>query len=105
MKLLFSCFYLGVLPAETFHAPSGIHQLLLTGEERMAVRADFHRDVALMGRAGHKCIAARAVHAHFVVRRMNRCFHISSPQKLCDLDSNHLILQDLLWIQQPASGP
>jgi hypothetical protein len=66
---------LGVFPAEALHASGGIDELLLAGEKRMAIRANFHRDVALMGRAGHKCITARAVHAHFVVCGMNSCFH------------------------------
>jgi MacB-like periplasmic core domain len=86
---------LGVLAAEALHAAGGVHQFLLAGEERMATRADFHADVALMGRAGHKVITARTVHTNFVIRRMNSCFHVGNY-----LDSNHLILSNLHRIQQ-----
>src|SRR5579863_4085354 len=85
LKLLLRRFgRLGVLAAEAFYAPGGIHQLLLSGEKWMAVRTDFHRDVALVGRPRHKRIAAGAVHAHFTVCGMNGCFH-SGP----NLVSNH----------------
>jgi hypothetical protein len=30
-----------------------------------------------VGRAGGECVAARAVHAHLMVIRMNRCLHLS----------------------------
>ena len=68
---------LGVLAAEAFHAAGGVHQLLLAGEERVTGLADFHADVALVGRTGHKCIAACAVHTYFVVSRMSGCFHVA----------------------------
>src|SRR5271167_2569974 len=73
--LLLRCFGLGVLAAKALHPAGGIHQLLLAGEEGVARRADFYADVALVGRAGHECVAARAMHAHFVVCGMNGCFH------------------------------
>src|SRR5580700_4225712 len=76
--------FLRVLAAEALHTPSGVHQLLLAGKERMAGRADFNTDVALMSRPRDKCVAARAMHAHFVVCRMNGCFH-SSPNLDSDL--------------------
>src|SRR5271165_7180510 len=66
---------LGVLAAETLDAAGGVHQLLLAGEEWVAGGADFHADVALVGRTGHKCVAARAMHAHFVVNGMDGCLH------------------------------
>ena len=68
-------FVLGVLAAEALYAASGIHKLLLSCKERMAGRADFNADIALMGGAGNKGIAARAVHANFVISGMNGCFH------------------------------
>src|SRR5450432_1333618 len=66
---------LGVLAAEALHAAGGVHQLLLAGEEGVAVRANFNADVALVRRTGHKCVAARAMHAYFVISGMNGCFH------------------------------
>jgi hypothetical protein len=39
---------LGILPAEALHASGGIHQLLLAGKERVAIRADFQVNSALM---------------------------------------------------------
>src|ERR1700722_17564682 len=64
-----------VLAAEALHAAGGVHQLLLAGEKWMAVRADFNTYVALMCRAGHKCITTRAMHAHLVICGMNGWFH------------------------------
>src|ERR1039458_4762959 len=69
---------LGVLAAEALHAAGGIHELLLAGKEGMAGRADFNADVALMGGPGNKRIAARAMHAHFVISGMNGRLHIAS---------------------------
>src|SRR5580692_9925005 len=76
--------FLGVLAAEALHASGGVHQLLLAGEKRMASRADFHADIAPVGGPGSKCVAARAMHTHFVVSRMNSWFHRGS-----NLDLNH----------------
>src|SRR5579864_666403 len=68
---------LGILAAEALHAAGGVHQLLLAGEERMAVRADFYADIALMGRPGHEGIPAGAMHTDFVIRRVDSCFHVA----------------------------
>ena len=72
---------LGVFAAEALDAAGRVNQLLLAGEERVAVGADFHVDVALVGRTGRKSIAARAVYAHFVVDRMDGCLH-GTPNSL-----------------------
>src|SRR5580692_11877130 len=66
---------LGVFATEALNPSGGIHKLLLAGEERMAGRANFYADVALMSGAGNKGIAARAMHSNFVVSGMNGCFH------------------------------
>ena len=71
----FAWLALGILAPEAFDAAGGIQQLLLAGEEGMAVRADFHVDVAAMGRAGRKAVAAGAHDSNFVVSRMNGRFH------------------------------
>src|SRR5271165_1265237 len=62
---------LGILAAETLDAAGRIHQALLAGEERMACRADFHVNVALVGRAGLKVVSACAHHPHGGVIGMN----------------------------------
>ena len=64
-----------VLAAEALDAAGGIDQLLLAGEERVATRADFYVDVALMRGTRGECAAARAMHAYFVVCRMDGCLH------------------------------
>src|SRR5580658_5857662 len=74
---------LGVLAAEALHSSGSIHQLLLARKERMAGRADFYADITLVGGPGNKRIAARAMHAHFVISGMNGWFHIGS-----DLNTN-----------------
>jgi hypothetical protein len=90
---------LGVLASETLHATCGIEQLLLAGEKRMAMGADFHMEVALVGRPRRETIAARAQNADFVVRGMNGCLHIA-----LNLNSNPLILQERPEIQQPSKS-
>src|SRR5581483_2642336 len=66
---------LGVLAAETLHATCGIHQLLLTGEEWMAGRADFNVDVAPVRRARGEVVTTGALHPDLVICWMNGCFH------------------------------
>jgi len=68
---------LGVFAAEALDPPRGVQQFLLAGEERMARRADFYVDVAVMGRAGDKAVAAGAVYAHFAVLGKDCCLHVS----------------------------
>jgi|SRR6266581_6815389 len=68
----------GVFAAEALNPASGIHQLLLAGKKGMAIGADFNVDVALMGGASGKSIAAGAVHPNLVVRRMYGCLHESN---------------------------
>jgi hypothetical protein len=68
-----ACF--AVLAAEALDAAGGIDQLLLAGKERVATRADFYADVALVCRARGKGAATGAVHAHFMIRGMDCCLH------------------------------
>src|SRR5579862_1053246 len=67
-----------VFATETLNAAGRIHKLLLSGKERMASRANFYADVALMGRTGGKRVAAGAMHLDFAISGMDRCFHIGS---------------------------
>src|SRR5208282_2653033 len=64
-----------IFAAEALDATGGVHELLLAGEEGMAGGTDFHGNIALMGRAGYKCVAAGAMHEDFSVVGMNGCFH------------------------------
>src|SRR5438270_682594 len=73
-----------VLAAEALDAAGGVHELLFTGEERVAIRANFYADVALVGRPGHKGVSTGTVHTHFAISGMNGCFHRGFY-----LDSNH----------------
>jgi hypothetical protein len=58
---------LGILAAEPLDASCRVNQALLAGEERVAVRADFHVDVALVGRPGLKIVSAGAHNPHCIV--------------------------------------
>src|ERR1017187_278652 len=69
---------LRVLAAEALDPAGGVHQLLFAGEEGVARGTDFHVDVALVGRTGHKGVAACAVYAYFVISWMDGCFHRNS---------------------------
>ena len=88
-SVLLRRFRFGVFTAEALDAAGGVHELLLAGEERVAIRANFNADVAFMGRASHECIAARTMHANFVISWMNSCFHNSVAPAGPNLDSNH----------------
>ena len=59
---------------ETVHAAAGIDELLFSGEERMAFRADFHADIALGGR-GLDHFAAGAGDSRLLILGMNILFH------------------------------
>src|SRR5262245_52715734 len=75
--LLLRWLCLGILPAEALDAAGGIEQLLLAGEERVAIGTNFHIDVAVVSRTGHKRISACAVNANFTIVGMSCCLHIS----------------------------
>ena len=68
-------FRLGVFAAEALHSARGINQFLFAGEERVAVRADFHRDIALMRGTCSEIITARAMDAYRFVCGMNTSLH------------------------------
>src|SRR5580698_3767037 len=62
---------LGILPAEALYTPRRIYQALFAGEKRVAYRADFHVNVALVGRTGLKVVSAGAQHPHRVISWVN----------------------------------
>src|SRR3984893_7825532 len=74
-NLLLCALHFGILPAETLDAAGRVQQLLFAGKERVASRADFHVDIALVGGAGRKTATAGTHNAHFVISGMNRCLH------------------------------
>src|SRR5208282_835485 len=78
---------LGVLAAEALHATGGVHKLLLAGKEWVAGGANFYADVALVGGACDKRVAAGAMHADFAVVGMDSCFHVSPKSSSQILDS------------------
>src|SRR5262249_51639019 len=82
-RLLLRCRLPLVFPLEALHATGRIHELLLAGEERMALRADFHPDVRF-GRARLDDLPARAGDRRVHVFRMNAHLHgaISSLEAL-----------------------
>ena len=64
----------GYLAAEALDAAGGVDQLLLAGEERVAVGADFNDDIALVRGAGLKVVAAGAFDVDALVLRVNGFF-------------------------------
>src|SRR5256885_8524230 len=72
-------------PAEPLHAPRRIHQLLLAGEERMALGADLHVNHG-HGGPRHEAVAAGALHRGPLVGGVNPGFHCSHPCLGIDLD-------------------
>ena len=76
LELFLFC-VLCVLAAEALDTAGGVQHLLLAGEERVAVGADFHVDVALMSGASGERVSARAQDAYFVVSWVNSSLHNS----------------------------
>ncbi len=66
----------GVLLLEALDTAGGVHEFLLTGEERMAVRANFDaQHLAFDGRASLKGVATGAMHRHWMIVGMNTGLH------------------------------
>jgi len=64
-----------VLAAELVDAPGGVDDLLLTGIERMAVRAYLDLQIVPEGGARLERVATRAADGDLFVLRVNRRFH------------------------------
>jgi len=62
---------LGILPAEALDAARRVNHALLARVERVARGANFHVNVALMGRTGLKIVSAGAHHPHRGIIGMN----------------------------------
>jgi len=68
----------GVLLGEAFDASSGIHELLLAGEERVAIGANFDaQHVALDGGASGESVPTGTVDGNGVIVGVNTGFHES----------------------------
>ena len=78
----FGCRFLAVTFVEAIDASGGIDQFLLTGEERVAGRTDFHVQVALFGGACFERLAAGAGNGYLNVFRVNSRFHYFSFDSL-----------------------
>ena len=78
LRLLGSRLRFRVLAAEALDAACRINQFLLASKERMAGGADFYVNVALVGGAGGKIVAARAHNPNFVIAWMNTLLWHSS---------------------------
>jgi hypothetical protein len=63
---------------KALHASRGVYKLLLSGEKRVAVRADFDaQHVTFDGGARRKRVAASTVHGYGVIIGVNSGFHDS----------------------------
>ena len=78
----FGGWFLAIALVEAIDASRGIDQLLFAGEERVASRANFDVQVALLGRAGLECFAASAGNSYIDVFWVNSWFHLTSFDSL-----------------------
>jgi len=62
---------LRIFAAEPLDATGGVDHLLLAGEKRMAVGADFHADIALVRGTGLESMTTGALHTDRFVMGMN----------------------------------
>ena len=80
LRLLFSasglCSGVGVFLGEALDTASGVHELLLASEERVAIGADFDaQHIALNGRASGESVSSGAVDGDCVIVGMNTGLH------------------------------
>ena len=64
----------GELATEALDTAGGVDQLLLAGKERVAGRADFDHDRALVGRTCVELVSTRALHVGLFILGLNRSF-------------------------------
>jgi hypothetical protein len=70
--------FFGVLSLESLDPAGRIDQLLLAGEEGVALGTDFQVDFGL-GRTGPECFTARTLHHRVDIVGVNTRFHYSPP--------------------------
>ena len=76
--------YIGIFPSEALHPPSGINELLLSCEKRMALGTDFDIYILNCG-ACFKFIATRAVHGRYMIFWVYTFFHSLFPSPVVTL--------------------
>ena len=64
--------------SELINASAGINELLLTGEERMALRADVYADLAGLGGTGNEGLAASADDLGLLIVGMDCFLHYTN---------------------------
>jgi hypothetical protein len=95
-------FLVRILLLKALHAARCINEFLLTGEEWMAIRANFHANhLALDGGPGIKRVPAGAVHLHGMIIGMNSFFHGDAPNWLAGLRN----LQNHSCVARPTKKP
>jgi hypothetical protein len=72
----FGRWFLAIALVEAIDASRGVDQLLFAGEERVAGRANFDVQVALLGRARLERLAASAGNSYIDVFWVNSWFHL-----------------------------
>src|SRR5258708_13223241 len=78
---------LAIAPIKPINAPRRVNQLLLSGKERMASRANFDVQVAFASRTRLELFAARAGDLYFAILRMNSGFHFFLTSYSCHYPS------------------
>ena len=73
--LFFRLLAASVLALEPLDPSGGVQQLLAAGVKRVAARADFHADVALVRGARPEGAPAGARDVQFIVSRVNASLH------------------------------
>jgi len=92
----------GVFAAEALDAARSVDQLLLAGEKRVAVRADFRVDVAFVRGTGSEAVATGTNDANFVVVGVNSLFRHWFVQDL-SVDSSILAVRPP-GVKRPGHG-
>jgi hypothetical protein len=77
MELFFAVFLL-----EAIDAASGVHDLLLAGEERVTAGAYFHGEIFSQRGAGIEAVATAACYLDVTIFRMYFGFHGSVPESV-----------------------
>src|ERR1700678_1109133 len=93
---------LRVLPAEPLYASRRIDKSLLARKERVANRANFHVNVALVGRPGFKNASASAHHPHRGIIGMN--LFLGHRQTDLSYDSSLFIVSGFARFRNSGAG-
>lgn len=67
-----------ILPAEFLHSAGGVNHLLLSGEERMAGRAQVEVKLGACA-SDSPCISAGACNLRLIIFRVDSLFHFKPP--------------------------